>query len=161
MGMNMIARPNFGKPDPGVPFEVGGDDDVLVGDDASGRNIELFRDFKNDFRLANGPSVYPMDRLRRVVGIARRSAPVRPCGDSLNLGIRKAAIVREVADGGIGKPGWHLARLDHLCDGASHVWSGRNRAKALDLARRAGGRPGIAAAGSAELPYKTLAVRSA
>jgi hypothetical protein len=107
VGVLAVPGPYFGQANPSVSPEVGWDDGVLIRNDTGNGDIESGRHFENHFRLANAPTFYPMDRLRLIFGIARRSARRYPRGNGLDLPSGKAAVIFEVAHRWIGIPGRH------------------------------------------------------
>src|SRR5579875_973748 len=107
--MDPIPGAHFRDTNPGVLLEVSRDNDVLIRNDTGCRNVEGHRHFEDDFRMSDRPTLYPMDRLGRFFRIAFGCARIDPVYDAANVFGRETAIVCEMADGGIGKPGRHLA----------------------------------------------------
>ncbi len=112
-----IPRPHLDPLDPLVLGEAGGEDDVLVGDGAGCRHLELDRHLEDDVGRTDAPAVAPLDRRRRVLGVTLRPAALRPSHQRVDLGWRQGAVVGEAPVRRIGEPRRHQLLLHGGADG--------------------------------------------
>ena len=113
-----IARAAFGAANPDVFFDAGIDYEILIGDDARGRNLVGFGHFDDEVGTGNTPRYVGVElwRLGQIGGIAFGHAVIDPGKDGLLIGIGQAAIVAEFAELGVGVPGRHAFVLDDFTD---------------------------------------------
>ena len=116
--MHVRARPglDFNGLQPLVFGEVGWNLDVLILDRAGGRNLERLGHREHGVGLADGPPVDERRSRGKVLVVPFRRARIHPRRNRVDLGLREAGVVLEVADRGIGAPRRHLARDDALLD---------------------------------------------
>ena len=106
----------FRRLNPAVLGEVRRHDDVLIVDDARGRNLEGHRQLEHQVRCPDAPSLDPCDGLRQIAPIALGRSAVGPSHDGVDVrgaqthGVREPAVVR------IGEPGRHPSIADGVLD---------------------------------------------
>ncbi len=118
MHAGAAGRLNFGHLDPFVLREVGGDDFVGVVNIAVSGEGDGFGHAHDCVGLRNHPTFRPLARRWRGVRIAGGGLRIGPGNEGGNFLWRERGIVREMADGGIGKPRRHFAFGGGIGDGA-------------------------------------------
>lgn len=123
--MHMIAgrRTDLRHLHPGIFREACWNNFVSILDISAGWKRYRARHLDNALRLWNAPARSPMRRWRSITRIAWLRALVYPIADRVNLLWRQRRIVREMPDGGIGKPRRHLPRF-HSLPNCSRPWPG-------------------------------------
>ena len=80
-----IRRRRFHKLDPPVLGEAGGQNDVLIFENAAVRNRERLGQLEDDVWLGNGPSLDKLPGRRKVLRVALRRTCVDPGDDGIDL----------------------------------------------------------------------------
>ena len=76
---------DFRRLNPAIFSEVRRDDDVLIFDDATRRDLEGQRQLEHHVRCADAPAFDPLRRLRQIARIALQRSAVDPFHDRLDL----------------------------------------------------------------------------
>ncbi len=113
-----IARTELDRLNPLVLGQMRRHADVLIGDRAIGRDLELLGHREDRVGLADRPALGERRPGRQIAVVAARRARVDPGGNRVDVLLREARIVLEDAVRRVGRPRRHLALHHALLDGA-------------------------------------------